>query len=307
MQAARRARRDPARRNAGRADGAKGAGVRDGQSYSAPPASGRGWGEGGAPRGVWDQPPDPASSTPLTPDPSPPQAGERGQEVSALPGRRSLALAAKDLAIIHGPPGTGKTTAVVELIRQAVRAASASSPAPSNMAVDNLLEKLLAAGENAGAPRPPGPRVRAASRAHARRAGRDAPGRPAGPQVLQGGPRPVPQGRQVDAGQAASPASTATCGREAPFADRRRPQARDRAVERDPRWRAESLCATLTGLDRGAARRAALRPGGDRRGVSDAPSRPAGSPSAGRSAWCWPATTASSRRRCCPSRRPARA
>lgn len=61
----------------------------------------------------------------------------------------ALALAANDIAIIHGPPGTGKTTAVVELIRQAVsRGERVLACAPSNLAVDNLLEKLLAAGEN---------------------------------------------------------------------------------------------------------------------------------------------------------------
>src|SRR5205823_248527 len=61
-----------------------------------------------------------------------------------------FALAAEDVAIIHGPPGTGKTTAVVELIRQAVRRGDkVLACAPSNLAVDNLLERLLAFGEKA--------------------------------------------------------------------------------------------------------------------------------------------------------------
>ncbi len=58
------------------------------------------------------------------------------------------ALAAADVAIIHGPPGTGKTTTVVELIRQAVaRGERVLACAPSNLAVDNLLERLVAAPE----------------------------------------------------------------------------------------------------------------------------------------------------------------
>ena len=61
-----------------------------------------------------------------------------------------FALSAKDVAILHGPPGTGKTTAVIELIRQAVRRGQkVLACAPSNLAVDNLLERLLKAGERA--------------------------------------------------------------------------------------------------------------------------------------------------------------
>lgn len=56
------------------------------------------------------------------------------------------ALAAEDLAVIHGPPGTGKTTTVVELIRQAVACGQkVLACAPSNMAVDNIFERLLRA------------------------------------------------------------------------------------------------------------------------------------------------------------------
>ena len=60
------------------------------------------------------------------------------------------ALSAKDLAIIHGPPGTGKTTTVAHLIRQAVLGGQrVLACAPSNTGVDNLLEKLVGLGLNA--------------------------------------------------------------------------------------------------------------------------------------------------------------
>jgi len=60
-----------------------------------------------------------------------------------------FALTASDVAVIHGPPGTGKTTTVVELIRQAVhREQTVLACAPSNTAADNLLEKMVDAGLN---------------------------------------------------------------------------------------------------------------------------------------------------------------
>ena len=58
-------------------------------------------------------------------------------------------LAAEDIAIIHGPPGTGKTTTIIEVIRQAVaRDETVLATAPSNTAVDNLLEQLIATNSN---------------------------------------------------------------------------------------------------------------------------------------------------------------
>lgn len=58
-----------------------------------------------------------------------------------------FALSRPDIAVIHGPPGTGKTTTVVELIVQHVRQKRrVLVAAPSNIAVDNVLERLVAAG-----------------------------------------------------------------------------------------------------------------------------------------------------------------
>src|SRR5690606_19974195 len=54
---------------------------------------------------------------------------------------------AKDVAVVHGPPGTGKTTTLIEAIQDAVIAGeSILVCAPSNAAVDLLVEKLIDKG-----------------------------------------------------------------------------------------------------------------------------------------------------------------
>ena len=58
-----------------------------------------------------------------------------------------LALGAEPVALVHGPPGTGKTHTLVEIIRLAVaRGERVLACAMSNVATDHLARRLLAAG-----------------------------------------------------------------------------------------------------------------------------------------------------------------
>ncbi|KAH8048166.1 ATP-dependent 5'-3' RNA helicase [Aureococcus anophagefferens] len=58
------------------------------------------------------------------------------------------------LFLVHGPPGTGKTTTVVEVIaRAAAKGQRVLACAASNVAVDNLLERVAAAFRAAKSPR----------------------------------------------------------------------------------------------------------------------------------------------------------
>ena len=58
-------------------------------------------------------------------------------------------LKAKDVAVVHGPPGTGKTTTLVEAIYETLRRESQVLVcAQSNMAVDWISEKLVDRGVN---------------------------------------------------------------------------------------------------------------------------------------------------------------
>ncbi|KAI9252807.1 P-loop containing nucleoside triphosphate hydrolase protein [Phascolomyces articulosus] len=55
-----------------------------------------------------------------------------------------FALEANELALVHGPPGTGKTYTLVEIIRQlaVVQKKKVLVCGPSNISVDNLVERL---------------------------------------------------------------------------------------------------------------------------------------------------------------------
>ncbi|KAJ1868158.1 hypothetical protein LPJ78_000458 [Coemansia sp. RSA 989] len=60
----------------------------------------------------------------------------------------NLAITAKDIALIHGPPGTGKTYTLVEVIRQLVsQGKTLLVCGPSNISVDNIAERLNSASD----------------------------------------------------------------------------------------------------------------------------------------------------------------
>ena len=205
-----------------------------------------------------------------------------------------FALTARDVALIHGPPGTGKTTAVVELIRRAVRRGEKVLACASNLAVDNIFERLLAYGERAVRLGHPA-RVLPELRAHtldllvdehsdvrlARKLVKEA----------------MALFRQAGATRGPSP-SRATAGRSAKrparVADARRleMQAAEEILNHS-----DVLCATTTGLDSEilGPRRFDLAVI-DEACQSTEPG--SGSPCCVASGWYWPATIASCRRRC---------
>ncbi len=79
------------------------------------------------------------------------KAGEPGANLN--PSQQAAVdkiLAANDLAIVHGPPGTGKTTTLVQAIKALVRrdGERVLVVAPSNTAVDLLSERLADEGLN---------------------------------------------------------------------------------------------------------------------------------------------------------------
>ncbi len=87
-------------------------------------------------------------------------AGQRPPELDPHPERHasealnpeqnealSLSLAARDVALVHGPPGTGKTTVLAEVVERAVaRGERVLASAASNAAVDNLLARVAPSG-----------------------------------------------------------------------------------------------------------------------------------------------------------------
>jgi ATP-dependent RNA/DNA helicase IGHMBP2 len=79
---------------------------------------------------------DPAELCPLDP-------GLNPSQLAAV----SFAISTPRLALIHGPPGTGKTRTLVEVVRQCLRAGERLLlTAASNTAVDTLAERLIASG-----------------------------------------------------------------------------------------------------------------------------------------------------------------
>jgi ATP-dependent RNA/DNA helicase IGHMBP2 len=85
----------------------------------------------------------PASFYPLGPIPDIPRLNDSQKKAV------QQILAAQDLALVHGPPGTGKTTTLVQAVRLLCQTEqTVLVTAPSNTAVDLLTERLYEEGLN---------------------------------------------------------------------------------------------------------------------------------------------------------------
>jgi len=85
------------------------------------------------------QPPRPCAPCAFTPHDTRLNASQR-EAIAA-------ALGSEDLFLIHGPPGTGKTSTLIELIwQESRRGRKIVATADSNTAVDNMLERLAGLG-----------------------------------------------------------------------------------------------------------------------------------------------------------------
>lgn len=164
-----------------------------------------------------------------------------------------FALSADDFALIHGPPGTGKTTTLVELIRQAIaRREKVLVCSGSNLGVDNLLERLTAAG------------VRTLRLGHPARVLPELRKRTLDYQVEQSPDVAVADALRRDASKLFRQAAKFTRAKPLPGERaNRRAEARkmlddarriEQQVERHLLDEAEAVCATLTGLDDGILR-----------------------------------------------------
>lgn len=76
------------------------------------------------------------------------ELGARGSENDAQHRAVALALASQDFCVIDGPPGTGKTTVICEIIRNLVaRGERVLLVAPTHVALDHVLQRI---GDEAG-------------------------------------------------------------------------------------------------------------------------------------------------------------
>ena len=180
------------------------------------------------------------SDAALAPDLNPPQRAAVG-----------LALSAQDVALIHGPPGTGKTTVLVEIARLAVaRGERVLACAASNAAVDLLAGRIHAQGIRVvrlGNPARVDPALAALTldaqiEAHDRyRVGREL--------VREAMQRQAHARKLVARGRAADRFAEARAERQEAARLFREARTHEAIAQRDVLERAQVIAATVTGLD----------------------------------------------------------